>query len=187
LIKARVNPNVERLRQSIVFALLVVAIAGSAVAAYGNGARPRLSADDRLRRIDEFVWEGALFMKGHRTLPQVRRLPTFRDEKIQKAANPHVNGQTDEYRTLRYEGLEVYGLVTPSLEFRPIRMSITTSRWKIRDGLVVGTSPARIARVLGPPTVHTGSVVQYQGETERVSFHVENGIITKIEFLHYAD
>jgi hypothetical protein len=33
----------------------------------------------------------------------------------------------------------------------------------------------------------TAAVVQYQGESERVNFHIEKGAIKKIEFLRYFD
>jgi len=101
--------------------------------------------------------------KGRRTLQQIRTLSTLLSEKIEKAPNPHVAGQIDEFRTLTFVGLELYGLVTPTLEFWPITAVITTARWNVRDGLNVGASAVRIERVLGPPMEKTGAVLEYQG------------------------
>src|SRR6266446_6876357 len=105
------------MRPKITLALLVLAMATSVVDTRGQGARTQETVDDRLRRVDEFVWDGALFMKGRRTLQQIRTLSTLLSEKIEKAPNPHVAGQIDEFRTLTFVGLELYGLVTPTLEF----------------------------------------------------------------------
>jgi len=155
--------------------------------AFGQGSVRQEALHDRLRRVDEFVWDGPLFMKGRRTLQQVRNLSRLLGEKVQKSPNPHVGGQIDEFRTLTFEGLELYGRVTPAQEFSPITAVITTPRWRIRNGLDVGSSAARVASVLGQPMQTTGAILEYQGESERVNFHVGNGIIKKIEFFYYAD
>ena len=142
---------------------------------------------DRLHRIDEFVWDGCLFMKGRQSLHQVAALSTLLKEKIEQAPNRHVPGQINEYRTLTFDGLELYGLVKPNKEFRTITTVITSSKWKVRHRLDIGTNAGRIEKILGPPMTRENAVLRYEGESERVNFYVENGIIKKVEFLHYVD
>jgi hypothetical protein len=57
----------------------------------------------------------------------------------------------------------------------------------VRHGLDIGTSALRIENVLGPPMERANGVLRYEGESERVNFYVENGVITKLEFVHYVD
>ncbi len=149
--------------------------------------RAQSSVHDRLHRIDEFVWDGRLFMKGRLSLQQVTALSTVLKQEIAQAPNRHLPGQINEYRTLVFEGLELYGLVTPTQEFWTITTVITSSKWKVRHGLGIGTSASRIENVLGPPMERANGVLRYEGESERVNFHVENGVITKLEFVHYVD
>ena len=64
---------------------------------------------------------------------------------------------------------------------------ITSSKWKVRHRLDIGTNAGRIEKILGPPMTRENAVLRYEGESERVNFYVENGIIKKVEFLHYVD
>ena len=124
---------------------------------------------------------------GRPTLQHVRGLSSLLKEKIEKAPNRHSPQQIDEYRTLTFEGLELYGRVTPTQEFQTITTVITSAKWKVRHDLNVGTNASRVETLLGPPLQRTNKVLRYQGESERVNFYVEKGIIKKVEFWDYVD
>jgi len=147
------------------------------------------SVDDQSTReskIDRFAWDGPLFLKD-KSLPALRRLGQLKAESVQKAANRHNPAQTDEFRTLRFDGLEIYGFVGASQELWPIHVTITDVHWKVLHGLDVGAPSERVLNVLGQPKEMTGNIMTYQGETERVDFHVSKNRITKIEFHYYLD
>src|SRR5882757_1669651 len=136
----------------IVLTLLVfVTIAAPQLNSAAHRPAPQDAVFDRLHRVDEFAWDGLLFMKDRRTLQQVRNLSKLLGEKVERTPNPHIEGQTIEFRTLVFEGLELHGHITPAQEFSPTTAIITASAWKIRSGLDVGSRATRIKSVLGPP------------------------------------
>jgi hypothetical protein len=122
-------------------------------------------------RVDEFAWHAPLFIHSE-LLEDLRSLGPLLHEDVATMPNTHDPNQLEEFRTLVFDGLELYGWVAPAGSFKPIRAVVTNSRWRIGDGLDVGTTAARIETVLGPLTEVSDSVFRYEGETERVNFHV---------------
>jgi hypothetical protein len=176
------------LRLQSIICFLVGGLLAASTAYADAGTRPtQETAEERLDRIDEFVWGGRLFLMDRPTLQHVRGLSSLLKEKIEKAPNRHSPQQIDEYQTLTFEGLELYGRVTPTQEFQTITTVITSAKWKVRNGLNVGTNASRIETLLGPPLQRTNKVLRYEGESERVNFYVEKGIIKKVEFWDYVD
>src|SRR5207249_10441382 len=116
----------------------------------------------RESKIDRFAWDGPLFLKD-KSLPALRRLGQLKAETVEKAANRHNPAQTDEFRTLRFDGLEIYGFVRASQEFWPIHVTITNVHWKVLHGLDVGAPSERDLKVLGQPKEMTGNIMTYQG------------------------
>ena len=166
--------------------LLATLVSASGADARADGPPPEEAVRERLARVDRFAWDGPSFIQDS-SLERVRGLGKRLREEIRKVPNRHVAGQVDEYRTLVFDGLELYGRVTSAQEFWPVTVAVTSAKWKIRDDLNVGTSAARIQAVLGPPMEVKGNVLLYEGETERVKFYVDRGAIRRIEFLYYAD
>jgi hypothetical protein len=166
--------------------LLLTTLAACRPAANSNTSVTLEAMQARLARVDEFAWHGPLFIHSE-LLESVRSLGPLLQEEIKTAPNQHDPSQLDEFRTLIFDGLELYGWVAPAELFKPIRVVVTTSQWQIRDDLDVGTSAARIEKALGPPTEAKGGMLRYEGETERVNFYVRGNEIAKVEFLYYLD
>jgi len=139
-----------------------------------------------LEKIDQFVYDGPLFMKN-KTLSEVRQLGVLMDEKVTYEDNPNVDNAKIEFRTFRFEGLEVSGVVDKG-SFSAISIIVTDPRWPILHNLNVGTSSAQVPSALGqPPRSMKGPVEEFSGETETVKFTIHQGKINKIEFQYYFD
>src|SRR6266566_5077132 len=113
----------------------------------------------RMAKIDRFVLDGELFLKD-KSLSAIRKLEPPKKESVKKESNPYDAAQSYEYRTFRFEGLEIYGLVRPSDQFWPVHVTVTDARWKILNGLDVGTSATKIAEVLGQPNKIVDNILQ---------------------------
>jgi len=167
--------------------LVIAALCTSGLIAYATGAEEQqLTVDERLKRIDDFMHDRPSFLQKQ-SLQEFRGLAKLRGEKIEKVPNRHVAGEMLEYRQLQFNGLELYGHVTSSQEFSPIVVTVTTPTWKLARGLDVGTPAGRIEALLGPPMVKTDMLLEYQGTSDIVKFHVERDVIRRIELIYYHD
>ena len=167
--------------------LVIAALCTSGLVAYAGGAeQQQLTVDERIKRIDDFMRDRPSFLQKQ-SLEEFRGLAKIQGEKMEKVPNRHVAGDMLEYRQLRFNGLELYGQVTSSQEFSPIVVTVTTPNWKIARGLDVGTPAGRIEALLGPPMVKTDMLLEYQGTSDIVKFHVGRGVIRRIELVYYHD
>jgi hypothetical protein len=144
-------------------------------------ALPALGAD-----IDRFVRSGPLFLSDT-SLAAVRELGTLRSESVKRLVDPYDPLRVDEFRTLVFDGLEIYGLVDARQVVWPMRVTVTQPQWKIRDDLGVGTSVERLVAVLGAPAERTAEVLLYRGQAEYVNFFARGERIERIEFIYYAE
>lgn len=176
------------MRSIVVFAWFVLAAMWICVVGADAELRQVQEADGEWsRHIDEFAWTGPLFIKGLRSLKQVRRLSLLRSETVTTVPNPFIDGETNEFRTLTFEGLKISGLVRSNGDFGLTSLVITSAKWQVRDGLGVGTRAARIAGILGPPVEKTEALLRYRGDVEQINFYIANDVITKLEFFYYFD
>ena len=140
----------------------------------------------RQAAIDRFVRSAPTFIQG-KSLEDFRNISDVQDEIIDTSPNPHVPSKTDEFRTLKFDGLEIYGLVRSPKEFWPIKIIVSSPRWKILNNLNVGSRSELIYDALGNPTKQSDNLKQYCGETECVDFQVRNDVISTIIFNFYVD
>jgi hypothetical protein len=141
---------------------------------------------ERLEKIDQFVWNAPLFLnKNASSLQTARSVGKLQHEEIKKEPNQYIPDEVLEYRTLKFDGLVIYGRVEKGTEFLPITITISKDTWRVRDNLNVGTSTDHIREILGSPMKITGDYWEFQGESERVRFFVNGKTITKIELIYY--
>ena len=137
-------------------------------------------------KIDEYIFNAPIFMKG-KTLSEIRNIGKLKREYSEKKQNPHDASLIDTFVTLQFEGLEIYGYLKKQDILWPIRIIITEPKWKISNGLDVGTPSLNILKLLGSPTLKTDNKIEYCGETDCVYFYEDKKIISKIEFHYYLD
>lgn len=140
----------------------------------------------RQAEIDKFVYDAPVFIKD-RSLITLKKLGKFKKERIEKQQNPHDSTKTIEYRTLTFKGLIISGFIQDQNKFAIIQIIVTDSRWKILNGLNVGSSRERIIKVLGNPSNEEDNIIEYSGETESVNFQIKKNKIIKIELNYYSD
>jgi hypothetical protein len=137
--------------------------------------------------IGRFTVEGPLFLKKQETLESIRKLGPLKSQKITQQPDPYRPAQLEEYHTLQFDGLEIYGRVEINRrDFRPVRVTVYAPEWKILHGLGVGTPSQRIEEILGQPNDRGPGLLKYNGEVDQVHFHVRNGAITKVVFIYFS-
>ena len=141
---------------------------------------------ERMAKIDQFVHDAPLFMKG-KSLSELRKLGTLINERLDKSPSKYITDKIEEYITLQFDGLEIYGWVRSPEELAPIRITVTKSHWHILKGLDVGAPTEHILQTLDQPTKEMKNIFEYCGETECVRFYLAEGKISKVEFIYYAD
>lgn len=142
---------------------------------------------ERMAQIDQFVWEGLPFLPK-KTASKLRQLGHI----VRDVSNTETNayfGDAITYKTITFSnGLEVYFRTfgsPPELQY--IRITVTSSRWPVKDGLIVGSPRARILEKLGLPSEEGDGWISYSGETEQVTFALKSKRVSKIIFDFYTD
>ena len=152
-----------------------------------NSAASAQNGDERKwQAIDRFAHMGPLFARGKHSLAEFRLLGPILRERHKEENNPYDSNRKNEFVELVFDGLEIYGRLE-NKEFLPIRVKITSQKWKVLDGLDVGTNAERIRKTLGMPTKQSPVIEEYCGETECVVFGISAGLISSVEFSYYAD
>jgi hypothetical protein len=170
-------------------AKVVVEAAPEATSVAAEELPPDTSAGASAERIDRFVLEGPRFLKNVTRMPiaELRQLAPLRSEQAKKAANPHDPLKVDEFRTLSFEGLEIYGFMGDHGELWPVRITVTSAAWEIAEDLKVGSDAARVTDILGEPTTRGPEAWLYQGVIQNVNFFLRRDKIETIEFIYYLD
>jgi hypothetical protein len=136
--------------------------------------------------IDKFVREAPVFIVDN-SLQALRTIGLLKKETVKEVPNPHIPDKLEEFRTLTFDGLVLYGHMRSPEELSPIKITVTGTRWNILHDLNVGTPADGIEEILGPPTEKSDDLIIYRGETERVKFYIKGDTIKKIELIYYAD
>lgn len=146
-------------------------------------------SEGKLEAIDQFAYSGPLFIKGKSSLTEFRSLGSVLHERHEKKSNPYDEKLKDEFVVLVFDGLEIYGRVDKraSKKFLPIRIKITSPKWRISGGLDIGADAKMVKSKLGSPTKRSVGSEEYCGETECVLFYIKDGRISSVEFFYYAD
>jgi hypothetical protein len=147
---------------------------------------PKDNCFNRETKIDKFVCNALLFIKG-KSLHEIRNIGKLNHEFTENKPNSHDAKIIDTFITLQFDGLEIYGYLKSQDELWPIRVTITKPHWKILDAIEVGVPISRISKVLGQPKEQGKNLRKYCGETDCVSFYINKGVISKVEFYYYVD
>ena len=146
-----------------------------------------LEQQERMSRIDNFVWDGPEFL-AKPTVERIRSLDRIAKEVTQKAPNPY-SKDTILFTTLTFEhGLEIaYRTFGKPLQLGLIQVVISSPRWPVKHGLNVGAPIARVTEILGEPFHTSATQLFYKGETEEAIFTFKNGLINSVDLGYYAD
>jgi hypothetical protein len=169
------------IRQIISITLLIFIYVSPVIA--GN---PREDRFNRETKIDKFIYEAPLFIKG-KSLQEIRKIGKLRREFMENKPNSHDPKTINTFITLQFDGLEINGYLKSQDEFWPIQITITKPKWKILNAFDVGTPISRIYKILGHPKEQENNLIKYCGETECVTFFINKKTISKIEFHYYTD
>ena len=145
----------------------------------------------KAEKIDKFVSTAPIFLNCKSVLnvklSDVKKLVKINKEYITKSANKYNKNKIDEFLTLQFDGLEIYGYLKSPSELWLIHVTITSHRWGILYGLIVGSDASRISQYLGTPVEQKKNMKIYYGESERVEFSTEGNRISKVELFYYMD
>ena len=138
--------------------------------------------------IDRFAYDGPSFLKGCDTENQIRELGKIRSAISKKEINIYDGTPLFVKRLVFVNGLEVnfrsFGS-PPRAQLTSV--FVTSPKWPIEHGLSVGARADTVIEALGRPTKKADDQIEYLGETERVVFSVDHGVITEILFDYYYE
>jgi hypothetical protein len=132
---------------------------------------------ERAKRVVEFGDQYFFSLKGKPI-----------SEEVKPIENIHVEGQIDEWHTVKYEGcIASYYRAVP--EKRNILSSLTLTSQKVQlpHGIHIGVNKSFILHLLGKPTKSSWDEITYEcGDlfSETVSFKFSWGILSQISW-HY--
>ena len=139
-----------------------------------------------LERIYRFVNEAPIFIKG-KSLKQLREIGRLKNESVTRSTNKYNSKTIDEFVTMKFEGLEIYAFKKAPDSILPIKITITSSIWKIKNGLNVGSPNSLILKNLGRPTKEYNNIKEYCGINDCIIFYSDKESISKIELSYYLD
>jgi hypothetical protein len=168
-----------RTRRALVAAAIVTLFA-TAIA----NAQP---TPDAKRKIDEFAAAAGEIVHG-KSLQQIEGIAPLRSHTVAPFAAPNAPpGESWETHSFRYDGLSLVGVVGPAHQFMLTKMVVTGPSFKLPQGLAVGASRKDVEGILGATSPPDSPRMTYEGETEKVTFHVADGHVTKVELSFYVD
>jgi hypothetical protein len=175
-----------RLPSVVVVALALVANSGVHVLAMFAGGRQSDAQLERMAKIDRFAWDGPLFLPRDADAPQIRALARVVRE---KSGTGVVNQVPVRYTTLTFEGglVVTYRTFGAPAQSQVIDLTISCSRWAVKDGLGVGAPATRVVQTLGAVRRTRDGWLKYSGETEHVDFLINQDRVSKVVFTYYAD
>ena len=145
------------------------------------------AASDAMGRVDEFVWSAGQMVRG-KSLRQLESIAPLRSHTVAPFAAPNAPpGESWEIHSFTYESLYVEGVIGPEQQFLLAKMVVTGPLFRLPHGLAIGSSRRDVESVLGAASQPGSPTMTYEGETEKVVFHVSNGRVSKVEFLFYVD
>ena len=137
-----------------------------------------------MAKVDDFAWSAPKFLQNN-SLKALKSLPGFKKE--QSKIEPNIYNPEEEiiFSTCFYSGLEIYGYLKDA-KLHPISVKVSGPQWKLAHDISVGKSFDSVVAVIGEPNTKAGGIATYQGQSETIKFHLEGGVITRIEFYYYA-
>jgi hypothetical protein len=143
---------------------------------------------ERAERLNDFAGRGWGFEIG-RSLADVRRLGKLIKQVVTEERNRHVDGQLDESRVLYFDGLVVQ-IYFPAKNYNNLQVTavrISSAKWAVKDGLIVGSPWTMVKDKLGDPDEKTASSAKYCGESDCVIFSLRDDRVAKITWDLYHD
>lgn len=141
---------------------------------------------ERMAKIDNFAYAGPKFLDKKMVSPSyIRSLGKVTREKST------VKMQYDrrvKYSSLTYEdGLEIdFRTFGKPEQTQILWVRVTSSKWPIESGLIIGAAADRVVALLGEPDERSDERLAYSGESEHVEFRVRAGYVVEIRFNYYS-
>jgi hypothetical protein len=138
-------------------------------------------------RVDEWVWDAALFARD-KSLLELRRLaPVLRETISTRVEKSDEGERTISLRTLHYDGLEITGIEDKG-KFILDGVSITSPHWKVPNGLDIGARGNLVCPVFGLPERELKSPEElFSGLACSVNFTSKGGRISKVSYAYFSD
>ncbi len=150
----------------------------------------RREGDEKYEIVNDFIWEGWEFKIGE-SLSDMRRVGKVQREKTSIEDNKYDEKQKDEIRELYFDGLYIQALFLAKNHRKGLITSveITKPTWKIKHGLNVGVSIAKVKSTFGDPDEIKDNVYIYHSDTGMAGayFHTQKGVVKKVEWIKIPD
>jgi hypothetical protein len=172
--------------RSLAFATILVCLYSAAVPA----AEPlgEVQTFERGEEIGGFLFSAFPFLR-EKTVEEIRSLAPLDRERASRTPNPY-GGSSIHWYILEYkEGLEIQLRVVSDADIPQLmKVTVTSGRWPVFEGLSVGMSVSDFEDHLGPPTSRTGKQLVYEDEIgQALSLDISDQRVTRAKVEYYYD
>jgi len=148
------------------------------------------SVEEQIKRLEDMnkFAENAFVRKFEPSLRGIKSLDTLLEEKTKEYSNRY-DESPRVVKEFIFDGLivESHFKVGDWDKAYLTRISVNSSAWPIKQGLIVGTSKKKVVAKLGEPDTDKNNILSYCGETDCVSFTVSEDNVKSIDISFYLD
>jgi hypothetical protein len=153
-------------------------------------AKPIPLAESITERIDLLVYDALVPPIPKTEQEVIAALGAPARTSARSIPNQYEPAKPDTLRTLVYPGMTVDFLkVTHTGGEFPTGITVTGPKVWVKWDLNVGTSEKKVIDTLGQPRTRTAASLTYEYSVapSTVTFHLQNGVVTKIVWSYYVD
>ncbi len=175
-------------RVASVLALLVFINQGCNKSSNHSEAGPTKSSIlDISSKVDEWVWDAALFARN-KSIQELRKLaPVVRESTTKRVDQGQEGKHTVSIHSIYFDGLVIRGIMDGE-KFILDEIEITSPRWQVPNGLNVGSRGNLVPPVFGLPARELVSPKElFSGLACSVQFTSDAGRISKVSYAFFYD
>ncbi len=145
-------------------------------------------AEQQMRQVYRFISDAALLVDD-KSSTAIRAIAPLLKETTKQFLPENA---LDDRRLwtgylFEFEGLIVEGIESPDGEFFLQSLFYSDPKWQIPLGLNVGSSMQQVQNTLGKPKGAKPQGIEYEGETQQVTFELQDNKVRAIQFTYYVD
>lgn len=145
-------------------------------------------AEQQMQLVYRFISEAALLVDDKSSMAIRAIAPVSKETRKQFLPE----NALDDHRLwtsylFEFEGLIVEGIESPDGRFFLQSLFYSDPKWLIPLGLNVGSSLDQVQSKLGKPKGATPQRIEYEGESQQVTFELQDNKVRAIQFTYYVD
>lgn len=136
--------------------------------------------------VDDFVRNSTKLFSGS-DLEKIRNYSQIISEEATEYTDAYHGKEAGAKRyTFRFEGVVVKGFYIPGKRFFLEYIEITTPRYRLVDGIKIGSRESEVKAYFKSAGKTEGNTIHFWGESEKVVFTINDGVVSKIQLYGYT-